>query len=176
MRWQWHQLDHVQIICTSLQTDDHAIISPLSFLQAGCPSCHPTNSVKALKDPTMISIKGKCAGNWSSLGCETWLALVEGGQQQYVCLWSRRWSSWRRRGCWRQGSTTSNHHCCSFCTVSAALPSTTMSVFTGSTIIHLIFASLVVHMIRCWTCDQQVAFDSRHAIATQWVTFIFCYN
>ena len=22
---------------------------PLSFLQAGCPSCHPTNSVKALK-------------------------------------------------------------------------------------------------------------------------------
>ena len=23
--------------------------SPLSFLQAGCPSCHPTNSVKALK-------------------------------------------------------------------------------------------------------------------------------
>jgi len=24
-------------------------IPPLSFLQAGCPSCHPTNSVKALK-------------------------------------------------------------------------------------------------------------------------------
>jgi len=23
---------------------------PLSFLQNGCPSCHPTNSVKALKD------------------------------------------------------------------------------------------------------------------------------
>jgi len=22
---------------------------PLSFLQAGCPSCHPTNSVRALK-------------------------------------------------------------------------------------------------------------------------------
>jgi len=22
---------------------------PLSFLQAGCPSCHPSNSVKALK-------------------------------------------------------------------------------------------------------------------------------
>jgi len=21
MRWQWHQLDHTQIICTSLQTD-----------------------------------------------------------------------------------------------------------------------------------------------------------
>jgi len=22
---------------------------PLSFLQAGCPSCHPTNSIKAVK-------------------------------------------------------------------------------------------------------------------------------
>ena len=36
-------------VCTSLQTDNHAITPPLGFLQAGCPSCHPTNSVKALK-------------------------------------------------------------------------------------------------------------------------------
>jgi len=36
-------------VCTSLQTDNHASTPPLSFLQAGCPSCHPTNSVKALK-------------------------------------------------------------------------------------------------------------------------------
>jgi len=50
MGWQWHQLDHMQIICTSLQTDNHASISPLKFSQAGCPSCRPTNSVKALKD------------------------------------------------------------------------------------------------------------------------------
>ena len=45
--WQWHQLGHMQV-CTSLQTDNHASTPPLSFLQAGCPSCHPTNSVKAL--------------------------------------------------------------------------------------------------------------------------------
>jgi len=44
--WQWHQLGQH---CTPLQTDNHAIIPPLSFLQAGCPSCRPTNSVKALK-------------------------------------------------------------------------------------------------------------------------------
>ena len=44
---QWYQLGHMQI-CTSLQTDNHASTPPLSFLQAGCPSCHPTNSVKAL--------------------------------------------------------------------------------------------------------------------------------
>jgi len=46
--WQWHQLGRMQVY-TSLQTDNHASTSPLSFLQAGCPSCRPTNSVKALK-------------------------------------------------------------------------------------------------------------------------------
>jgi len=49
MGWQWHQLDHMQIICTLLQIDNHASSSPLRFLQAGCPSCRPTNGVKALK-------------------------------------------------------------------------------------------------------------------------------
>jgi len=47
-KWHWHQLGHMQI-CTSLQTDNHASTSPLCFLQAGCPSCRPANSVKALK-------------------------------------------------------------------------------------------------------------------------------
>jgi len=36
-------------VCTSLQTDNHASTPPLSFLQAGCPSCRPTNGIKALK-------------------------------------------------------------------------------------------------------------------------------
>ena len=48
--WQWHQLGHMQV-CTSLQTDNHASTPPLSFSQAGCPSCRPTNSIKALKAP-----------------------------------------------------------------------------------------------------------------------------
>jgi len=46
--WQWHQLGHMQV-CTAFQTENHASTSPLSFLQAGCPCCCPTNSVKALK-------------------------------------------------------------------------------------------------------------------------------
>jgi len=46
--WQWHQLGRMQV-CTSLQTDNHASTSPLSFLKAGCPSCGSTNSIKALK-------------------------------------------------------------------------------------------------------------------------------
>ena len=48
--WQWHQQ-----VCTSLQTDNHTSTSPLSFLQAGCPSCRPTNSVKALKACNILS-------------------------------------------------------------------------------------------------------------------------
>jgi len=35
-------------ICTSPQTDNHASTQPLSLLQAGCPSCRPNNSIKAL--------------------------------------------------------------------------------------------------------------------------------
>jgi len=31
MGWQWHQLDHMQILCTSLETDNHASTSPLNF-------------------------------------------------------------------------------------------------------------------------------------------------
>jgi len=56
--WQWHQLDHMQV-CTSLQTDIHTSTQPLSFLQAGCPSCHPTNSVKALKANHHLLTVGK---------------------------------------------------------------------------------------------------------------------
>ena len=48
--WQWHQLGRMQV-CTSLQTDNHTSTPQLSFLQAGCPSCRPTNCVKALKAP-----------------------------------------------------------------------------------------------------------------------------
>jgi len=39
MGWQRYQLNHMQLICTSLQTDN----------QDGCSSWHPTNSVKLLK-------------------------------------------------------------------------------------------------------------------------------
>jgi len=46
--WQWHQLGRMQV-CISLQTDNHTSTPGLSFLQARCPSYHPTNSVRALK-------------------------------------------------------------------------------------------------------------------------------
>jgi len=53
-------------VCTSLQTDNQASTPSLSFLQAGCPSCHPTNSVKALKETERVVSKGKhvSMGHW----------------------------------------------------------------------------------------------------------------
>jgi len=38
------------------QTDNLAYIPPLSYLQARCPYCHPTNSVKALKITIKINL------------------------------------------------------------------------------------------------------------------------
>ena len=42
--WQWHQLGHIQI-CTSLQTDNRASTSPLSFYRPDAlPAAQPTAS------------------------------------------------------------------------------------------------------------------------------------
>jgi len=46
--WRWHQLGHM-LVCVLLQADNHVSTPPLSFLQAGCPSCRPTNSVSNCK-------------------------------------------------------------------------------------------------------------------------------
>jgi len=53
MGWQWYQLDHMQIICTSLQTDNHVSTSPLKFLQAGCPSLPPNQQRHSTEGWTM---------------------------------------------------------------------------------------------------------------------------
>jgi len=41
MGWQWHQLDYMQIICTSVQTDNHASTSPVSFYRPRMPFLPP---------------------------------------------------------------------------------------------------------------------------------------
>jgi len=41
----------------------HASTPPLSFLQAGCPYCRPTNSVKALKAVLQYKHKHQCIVN-----------------------------------------------------------------------------------------------------------------
>jgi len=47
--WQWNQLGHMQV-CTL----HHANTSPLSFLQAGRPSCCPTNSIKSTESIKLV--------------------------------------------------------------------------------------------------------------------------
>jgi len=91
--WQWHQLGHMQVY-TSLQTDNHASTPPLSFLQAGCPSCRPTNGVKVLKEMCFFS----CA----VFRCEFrrhWKRSVE----QCKCVkWTPRQRETRERRWWRR--------------------------------------------------------------------------
>jgi len=43
--WQWHQLDHMHTICTSLKTDNHTNTSSLSFYRLDAlPDVQPTVS------------------------------------------------------------------------------------------------------------------------------------
>ena len=65
MGWQWHQLDHMQITSTSLQTDNHASTSLFNCLQAGCSSWCPANGVKALKarSRVMKAEEGNCTAH-----------------------------------------------------------------------------------------------------------------
>ena len=60
--WQWHQLGQAgpYANCTSPQTDNNARTPALSFLQARCPSCHPTNSIKALKAQVHVLRQPNC--------------------------------------------------------------------------------------------------------------------
>ena len=69
--WQWYQLGHMQV-CTSLQTDNHTS-SPAPhhsvFLQAGCPSWRPTNSVKERKAKALKAKKQSYALTTKSTTC-----------------------------------------------------------------------------------------------------------
>jgi len=68
MAWQWHQLDHMQIICTSLQTDNHTSTSPLSFHRPDAlPAAQPTVSkhwrqIKAKNIQQQQSFHGSLSG------------------------------------------------------------------------------------------------------------------
>ena len=98
--WQWHQLGRMQV-CTSLQTDNHASTPPLIFLQAGCPSCHPTNSVKALKADNCPIFKCYITREWFALcQCGDGFAVVFSGQGGVVH---------NRRGCRRRALSALCH-------------------------------------------------------------------
>jgi len=89
--WQWHQLGHMQV-CTSLQTDNHTSTPSLCFLQARCPSCRPTNSVKALKAKVHYNVDIKFRTSYSAL---LWSLQLTG---LHVYVWH---AEYRMRSCSR---------------------------------------------------------------------------
>jgi len=73
--WQWHQLGHMQV-CISLQIDNHVRTHHSVFLQVGCPSCCPTNSVKALKAliTTAFDLESELFIRYGSNAC--WIYII----------------------------------------------------------------------------------------------------
>ena len=57
---QWHQLDHMQTICTTLQTDNYTNISSLNFYTPDALPEAPTNSVRALKAHIQYETATQC--------------------------------------------------------------------------------------------------------------------
>ena len=58
MGWQWHQLDHMQIICTSLQTDNDYITSPLIFYRLDAflaQNSNPLNTTQFSRNTISLS-------------------------------------------------------------------------------------------------------------------------
>jgi len=64
MGWQWHQLDHMQIICTLRQTDNHASTSTLSFKRPDAlPVVKPTRQSTEKKELKNFSRLPVASGN-----------------------------------------------------------------------------------------------------------------
>jgi len=83
--WQWRQ------VCTLLQTDNHATHHNSVFLQAGCPSCCPTNSVKTLKaDVFTVTVLILCNFSHSctsAIGNDLYINLLKHLQLYYHLTW-----------------------------------------------------------------------------------------
>ena len=56
MGWQWHQLDHMQIICTSLKIDNHSSTSSLNYFTCSnaLPDAQPTVSKHWRRNSSMV--------------------------------------------------------------------------------------------------------------------------
>jgi len=64
MGWQWHQLDHMQIICTSFHADNHASTSSLThlmlFLTSNQQRQNTEGKTKLQKRRNKNNYKAKC--------------------------------------------------------------------------------------------------------------------
>jgi len=55
--WQWHQLGHTKV-CTSLHTDNHASITPLSFFTGRMPFLLPNQQRQSAEGPFLHTEHG----------------------------------------------------------------------------------------------------------------------
>ena len=69
MGWQWHQMDHMKIICTLLQTDNHTSTSSLAI-------CHPSVCT-VVSGIIIVVVVGVC--NCSQMRTSKCACLIFGG-------------------------------------------------------------------------------------------------
>ena len=96
MRWEWHQMDNMQIICTSFQTDNHASTSPLLIFYK--PDVLPDDQPTVSKHWRQFRLAQERTWNYS---------MAHRGRScrrcTFVCVQTaRRRSSWT---CWSTSSS-----------------------------------------------------------------------
>jgi len=77
---QWHQLDHMQAICTSILTDNHTNTSSLNFYRTDAlPDTQPTVSMH--RKPMCSMRRNECS--W----CAYWFVPVRSRVDRRACVW-----------------------------------------------------------------------------------------
>jgi len=77
---QWHQLDHMQAICTSILTDNHINTSSLNFYRTDAlPDTQPTASTH--RKPMCSMRRNECS--W----CAYWFVPVRSRVVRRACVW-----------------------------------------------------------------------------------------
>jgi len=56
MGWQWHQLDNIQVICISLQTDNHVSTLSLSFFTGQMLLLLPNQQRQITEGTTLVTV------------------------------------------------------------------------------------------------------------------------
>jgi len=61
MRWQWNQLDHMHIICTSLQTDNHTSTTSLKFFTGWILFLTPNQQCQSTEVSVLVQVRNYCS-------------------------------------------------------------------------------------------------------------------
>jgi len=100
MGWKWHKVDHMQIICTSIQTGNHISTSSLNPLKVKCSSWCPNNSIFIWKTTvkTARPIKVVLRKRKSVLyRLEEWV--YAGCSSLFLRPWTYRWTGLTTKAC-----------------------------------------------------------------------------